>query len=431
VRFAVQYDGQASPSPAVYVVLLLPVRATLPGVQGTLRVDTEYPWSDDVIVRLTANVALQLFVRIPSWATNASVRLNNGAPAAAAAGTYHMVNCPAGNTLFQVDLSPEIRVERHWGGPGVNGVAVTRGPLLFALPLDEHVTKLGSPYDKCFESGCSQDVQITSTIKWAHALILPAGAAHNSTIVSPAGFSFKRISPPGKHPFAGVANGVHTVAITAPARALPTWGMDKAYPHSPQPVPASPVDCRECGGHKTIELVPFGSTRLRIGMLCYTVASHAAVKTDDEPTQNTRPLLHGDRFFGLNVVQVQPWSGSWRDKQYSSNASLHLRPGNLRYPGGTVGNYWDWKTGWFRNDINWSLSAVGYYKDIPRRPYTLADFASGLRKTGATAAVLSVNILTSNISYEVAGLHAAAAMGIPITAVEIGNARLFLSILCS
>ena len=36
------------------VVLLLPVRATLPGVQGTLRVDTEYPWSDDVIVRLTA-----------------------------------------------------------------------------------------------------------------------------------------------------------------------------------------------------------------------------------------------------------------------------------------------------------------------------------------------------------------------------------------
>jgi hypothetical protein len=110
---------------------------------------------------------------------------------------------------------------------------------------------------------------------------------------------------------------------------------------------------------------------------------------------------------------------------------LHLRPGNLRYPGGTVGNYWDWKTGWFRNDINWSLSAMGYYKDIPRRPYTLADFASGLRKTGATAAVLSVNILTSNISYEVAGLHAAAAMGIPITAVEIGNARLFLSILCS
>jgi hypothetical protein len=170
-----------------------------------------------------------------------------------------------------LNLNPEIIVERHWGDGGVNGVADTRGPLLFALPLDETVTKLGSPYDKCFESGCSQDVQITSTEHWAYALVLPRAAYPNATIVSPPNWRFLALGSPGRHPFAGRATP--TVAIEAEARELPTWTMDERFPHSPQPVPPSPVDCSTCGPVKSVKLVPFGSTRLRVGMLPYTIST--------------------------------------------------------------------------------------------------------------------------------------------------------------
>ena len=139
-------------------------------------------------------------------------------------------------------------------------------------------------------------------------------------------------------------------------------------------------------------------------------------KTDDTPTQ--RELPTGGRFVGLNVVQTQSWSGSWTDSAYTAGVSTRLLPGFLRYPGGTVGNYWDWKTGWFLTDVNWTASNVAWYANIEKRPYTLSDFVIGVRATGATP-VLSLNMLTSNLSYQLAGLHAAAALGLNVSVVEL------------
>ena len=76
---------------------------------------TEYPFGDVVTIRLLTQAPLRLYVRIPSWATGATVSLN-GVSAGAVAGTYHAVNCSApGETVLRLDLAPQIRVERHWG----------------------------------------------------------------------------------------------------------------------------------------------------------------------------------------------------------------------------------------------------------------------------------------------------------------------------
>ena len=112
------------------------------------------------------------------------------------------------------------------------------------------------------------------------------------------------------------------------------------------------------------------------------------------------------------------WCGSWTDSAYTASVSTRLLPGFLRYPGGTVGNYWDWKTGWFLTEVNWTASNVAWYANIEKRPYTLSDFAIGVRATGATP-VLSLNMLTSNLSYQLAGLHAAAALGLNVSVVEL------------
>ena len=288
-QFGVQVDLRPA-SKAIYVVLLLPTNATLPpsiGGGAKLSVETEYPFGDAVTVRVRATKAVTLNVRVPTWAKHATAGLNGAAHAKVDGGAYHVVQCSAGETVLTLALNPDIVVERHWGPSEdlqegtiriskVNGVAVTRGPLLFALSLDETVHRMGSPYDKCFESGCSQDVEITSTEHWAHALLLPSdGGAKNSTVVNPKGWSFKRLGSPGKHPFAGRASP--TVAIVAEARELPSWTMDPHYTASPQPVPVSPVDCATCGPVKTVQLVPFGSTRLRMGMLPYTIKSDDAI----------------------------------------------------------------------------------------------------------------------------------------------------------
>ena len=267
VHFGVQADLRPGTA-AIYVVLLLPTNATMPG--GTrVAVDTSYPFGDVVTVRVAAKEAVRLFVRVPEWATAATVELDGAAPAPATSNAYHEVQCAgSATTVLTLDLNPKIVVECHWGDDGINGVAVTRGPLLFALPLDEITTKLGSAYDKCFESGCSQDVQIRSTEHWSYALVLPKGLSANGTVVDPPGWTFAKLGAPGRHPFAGRRSP--TVAISVEARELPSWTMDAVYKHSPQPVPPSPVDCGACGPVKTVQLVPFGSTRLRVGVMPYT-----------------------------------------------------------------------------------------------------------------------------------------------------------------
>ena len=275
-------------------MLLLPANATLPSSIGggaKVSVETEYPFGDAVTVRVRATEAVTLHMRVPTWATHATASLNGAAHAKVDSGAYHTVQCSAGETVLTLALNPDIVVERHWGLPGVNGVAVTRGPLLFALPMDETIATMGSPYDQCFESGCSQDVQITSTQPWAYVLQLPddGGGAKNSTVRNPKGWTFRKLGSPGKHPFAGLAE--LTVVITAEARALTSWTMDAKFTATPQTVPVSPVDCStQCGPVKTIQLVPYGSTRLRMGMLPYTSAK-ARLRNRNQAADQEKTLV--------------------------------------------------------------------------------------------------------------------------------------------
>ena len=56
--------------------------------------------------------------------------------------------------------------------------------------------------------------------------------------------------------------------IAARVRPLPGWSADPKFPLSPAVPPMSPVACAggACGEEEMVDLVPFGSTRLRIGM---------------------------------------------------------------------------------------------------------------------------------------------------------------------
>ena len=224
----------ASPAPdnGIVVSVYAPVNATMParvgggggGGGGRTRVSvvTDYPFGDDVTVIVTTSkaattrdessngsgsgsraepavpslAAVPLWLRIPEWATNATVSVNGATPVRAVPATYHRVLCPAAagrskgsvaatttttttTTVVHLALNPEIVVETGWGGyngTDLHAAVVVRGPLLYALGLDETPHQLHEPW-ACFETGCSRDLSITSNGTWNYALVLPPPAS--------------------------------------------------------------------------------------------------------------------------------------------------------------------------------------------------------------------------------------------------------------
>ena len=128
-----------APDGGAAISMLGPATATFP-TGATLSVDTEYPFGDTLTITMTNRPAgMPLYVRIPKWATAATVAVNGGAPTpvgAAAANTMFAVPLggATGPTLTVVlDTAPAIRVDRWYNG----AVAVHRGALVYALQLSE------------------------------------------------------------------------------------------------------------------------------------------------------------------------------------------------------------------------------------------------------------------------------------------------------
>lgn len=241
--------------------LLLPLAANATLMDGALvrvSVDTAYPF-DDVISVTVAGVptrGLPFDIRIPSWATAATLAVNGGAPApvGTAAGTFFRVALPQGDSTIVLDTVPAVRVSRWFNG----AVAVERGALVYALQLEETVTvtkEWGYPN--------ATDLNVTTTSPWNYALLIP-------DVEDPsASFNFSRTGPPGALPFGG--GDAVPVSLTAWARRVNGWGEEA---NAAAPPPDSPA-CGTpgaCGELERVTLVPHGSSLLRITAFPYTAA---------------------------------------------------------------------------------------------------------------------------------------------------------------
>lgn len=118
----------------------------------------------------------------------------------------------------------------------------------------------------------------------------------------------------------------------------------------------------------------------------------------------------------------RPWDN---DTLAGAAAELGLR--TVRYPAGTLGNYWDWDRGWLDREVPDSMMipwvvAEGY-KHASRR-YTLDNLAEGYRRTGATP-VFMLNMLSRDLAHARRNLRRAAELGLPVRYVELGNELYF------
>jgi hypothetical protein len=138
-------------------------------------------------------------------------------------------------------------------------------------------------------------------------------------------------------------------------------------------------------------------------------------------------------FFGLNGNNVQERL-SW-DRDDLGAALSSLRPGLLRYPAGTIGNYWDWRAGWFQPNGPWPGQTHGQTGEVIA-PFdnSLTRYQIGLQRSQADA-LFMLNMLTINgrlgtaadnnamIQDQVQFLQAAASppTSIAVRRVELGN----------
>ncbi len=158
-------------------------------------------------------------------------------------------------------------------------------------------------------------------------------------------------------------------------------------------------------------------------LLCLLVAACAggeAIKAQDALIArigSVRPLPPD--FLGYNL-DTSSSIQNWHDPRFLDVVRA-LHPGTLRYPGGTVSNYWDWRAGTV--DLKGQMYRGWLRRFLQLHPHLhfgLGDLQSGLDASRATA-VFDLNVLTGTLSNGLAELRAAQARGIRVRYVELGN----------
>ncbi|MFZ9942234.1 MAG: T9SS type A sorting domain-containing protein [Bacteroidia bacterium] len=174
-----------------------------------------------------------------------------------------------------------------------------------------------------------------------------------------------------------------------------------------------------------------------IFLFCFFKAQLVAQTPVDVTLGSARNLP--DEYYGLNGTNTiddgQGWnslnsstSGVPNDLQLNSIGNC-----NIRYPGGTVGNYWDWRKGYFFKQIpgnlvfppsfegrknNWYDPTYSY--DIEKPDNRLRQMKRSFMKSGCTP-LFTMNLLTSDYNYQLGMLYHASELNIPVQNIELGN----------
>jgi hypothetical protein len=241
------------------------------GTAVSITQETDYPFRDSITFRIrTAQpVAFRLALRIPEWCTAASVSVN---------GKDASVPCPAGNfatlqrehrdgDVILLRLPMGVKCDEWLGG---RAVSVTRGPLVYALPISEKRVESETdpePIQKILKGNNIQGfpaVEFFPIGEWRYGLDAGQKAALGQ---------FKVVeSAMPENPFLADTTPVR---IETSLRELPQWEsawtpvMDpppadlKQAPKNPSALPGE-AELQAAGSARTVTLVPYGATYLRL-----------------------------------------------------------------------------------------------------------------------------------------------------------------------
>ena len=239
-------------------VAYAPSKVTTP--TATIRTSGAYPFGDGVTLEVLAAKGGKwpLFVRIPGWCCGADVKVNGVSVNGAVAGRFCRLEreWKAGDKV-ELAFPAEAQVET-----GINGsVAVKRGALVYSLKMAADITVL--PVRKGREGFPAREYRAKDA--WNRALVLKD--AH--TLAA----EFKPAAEAPADPFVHGAVPC-SLKVKAGFTTYGGWGSFRPLCFTAQAVepPPSPLAKDRVTDVGDIELVPLGSTQIRITLFPWTQA---------------------------------------------------------------------------------------------------------------------------------------------------------------
>ncbi len=227
----------------------------------TLKQETNYPFEEQVrmTVQTAKPVAFPLYLRVPAWCNNPTVRINGEVVKAAAKPGQYIVLTDTWKQGDKITLDLPMHLAVRTWDKNKNSVSVNYGPLTFSTKIDQEFRKEDSKKTAIGDSKWQPTAdptrwpsyEIFPKSAWNYGLVMNGGKPEESfTVVRKKGamssFPFKPETAP--------------IQLTAKARKIPNWVVDQYGLCGV--LPQSPVTTTE--PVETITLVPMGTTRLRI-----------------------------------------------------------------------------------------------------------------------------------------------------------------------
>lgn len=231
--------GTADNGLAALVYAPCEVRTRIGAVPVRLTETTDYPFRNTVSLALHPErpARFPLKLRIPGWSKAMRVTVNGQTAAGRAADGFLTIERTwRPGDAVAIAFDNPVTLEPSYN----DAVAVTRGPLLFALPVAES-------WQQWRPRGLTSDWEVYPAAPWNYALVEPPRASAEHPI-SPVPFS--RRMPP--------------VTVTARVARLPGW--IEAHGGYAEPPPPSPVALPEAQA-ETVTLIPYGAAKLRVTVL--------------------------------------------------------------------------------------------------------------------------------------------------------------------
>ncbi|HZJ82563.1 MAG TPA: beta-L-arabinofuranosidase domain-containing protein [Clostridia bacterium] len=233
-----------SSSDGVAATLYAPstVNTQIQGADVSIKMETDYPFRDSIqfTVKTSEPVEFNLWLRIPEWAKDPFVELEGKEISIKEAGFYPMKQKWNGETSFTLRLPMVTAIV-----PRPNNLyAVTRGPLVYSLPIEEEWVQVnkdvkGREFPHC-------DYEVLPKSPWNYGLIIDKENIDKDLIVEELDFTEMPFSPQGA-----------PIAIRVKGRKI-DWEMEKG---AATPRPKMGWVSNE---EEELTLVPYGSTTLRM-----------------------------------------------------------------------------------------------------------------------------------------------------------------------
>jgi hypothetical protein len=225
------------------------VRHNVAGVEVTIDEETDYPFGDTISFRIRPRqpVSFTLALRLPAWCVSPRLAIN-GEPADlwVEGGFVRARRTWRDGDVLTLDLPALLHADRRPSG----GIAIARGPLVYALRVGEDWRRLPNRDDT---TAPFYDWEVYPTTPWNYALAVDPDHSERALrlergVIADQPFSGQ--SPP--------------LSLRGRGRTVAKWGLAD---NSAGPLPESPV--RTDAPEEEVALIPYGCARLRVTEMPY------------------------------------------------------------------------------------------------------------------------------------------------------------------